>query len=115
MESEMNVEKIEAAILQNVSYPDMDPKGLRDAALAILALLPAPDAQAERIAELEKALADETEACAKIAECHFDDRGNGRSGHYSETDWTDGYRDATRGAASAIRARAALRQTEPTP
>jgi hypothetical protein len=44
------------------------------------------------------------EEAAKMAECHFDDRGNGRSGHHSEMDWTDGYQDATRGAAAAIRA-----------
>lgn len=44
------------------------------------------------------------EKCAEIASCQFDDRGNGRSGHYSEMDWTDGYRDATRAAAAAIRA-----------
>ncbi|MNE71505.1 hypothetical protein D3C80_1673850 [compost metagenome] len=43
------------------------------------------------------------EEAAIITECHFDDRGNGRSGHHSEMDWTDGYRDATRGAAAAIR------------
>lgn len=43
------------------------------------------------------------EEAAKVAECHFDDRGNGRSGHHREMDWTDGYRDATRGVAAAIR------------
>jgi hypothetical protein len=52
----------------------------------------------------DAAVAVERERCAKIAECAFDDRGNGRSGHHSEMDWTDGYRDGTRAAAAAIRA-----------
>lgn len=45
------------------------------------------------------------EECAMLAECAFDDRGRGRAGHHSEMDWSDGYRDATRAAAQAIRAR----------
>lgn len=44
------------------------------------------------------------EEAAKVAECQFDDRGNSRSGHHSETDWTDGYRDGTKAASTAIRA-----------
>lgn len=60
------------------------------------------------ISDLEKrekdARAKALEGAAKVAECAFDDRGNGRSGHHSEMDWTDGYRDATRAAATAIRA-----------
>ena len=54
--------------------------------------------------QADAAVAVERERCAKIAECAFDDRGNGRSGHHSEMDWTDGYRDGTRAAAAAIRA-----------
>ncbi len=50
-----------------------------------------------------KLVAQTREECAAIAESAFDDRGNSRSGHYSEMDWTDGYRDATRAAAAAIR------------
>lgn len=49
------------------------------------------------------AIMEVSEAAAKVAESAFDDRGNGRSGHHSEMDWTDGYRDATRAAATAIR------------
>lgn len=48
--------------------------------------------------------AAEREACAKLAEVQFDERGRSRAGHHSEMDWTDGYLDATKGVAAAIRA-----------
>lgn len=64
---------------------------------------------AERVREAVEA---EREACAKVAEVQFDERGRSRTGHHSEMDWTDGYRDATRGAAAAIRARAAERGSD---
>lgn len=50
-----------------------------------------------------RSYADGVEDAAKVAECAFDDRGRSRAGHHSEMDWTDGYRDATRAAAAAIR------------
>lgn len=49
------------------------------------------------------AILEVTERAAKRAECTFDDRPNSRSGHYSEMDWTDGFRDGTRLAATALR------------
>lgn len=51
-------------------------------------------------AEIEAAT---IERCVNHAKCAFDDRPNSRSGHHSEMDWTDGYRDGTRAAESAIR------------
>lgn len=51
-------------------------------------------------AEIEAAM---IERCAGVAKCAFDDRPNSRSGHHSEMDWTDGYRDGTRAAEAAIR------------
>ena len=51
-------------------------------------------------AEIEAAT---IERCAERAKCAFDDRPNSRSGHHSEMDWTDGYRDGTRAAEAAIR------------
>ena len=52
----------------------------------------------------QQARAQALEEAAKVAECAFDDRPNSRAGHYSEMDWTDGFRDGTKVAASAIRA-----------
>lgn len=51
-------------------------------------------------AEIEAAT---IERCAERAKCAFDDRPNSRSGHHSEMDWTDGYRDGTRAAEAALR------------
>jgi len=58
------------------------------------------DAIATYRAEIEAAT---IERCAERAKCAFDDRPNSRSGHHSEMDWTDGYRDGTRAAEAAIR------------
>ena len=45
----------------------------------------------------------ELERAANVAEAAFDDRSRSRVGHPSHMDWEDGYRDATRASAAAIR------------
>jgi len=49
------------------------------------------------------AIMEAVEHAALVAQCAFDDRPRSRCGHYSETDWSDGYLDGTRAAAAAIR------------
>ena len=54
------------------------------------------------------------EAAVK-ARCAFDERGNGRSGHHSEMDWSDGYRDGTLAAEKVILALIDQPAPAPTP
>lgn len=82
-----------AAKLLGGAAPDGLLEGKRDHLSLIQAL-------ATYRAEIEAAT---IERCANHAKCAFDDRPNSRSGHHSEMDWTDGYRDGTRSAEAAIR------------
>jgi len=66
-------------------------------------------------AALAVALEEIGEECAQVAECAFDDRPNSRSGHHSEMDWTDGYRDGAKDAAAKVRTRIAEMRDTLTP
>lgn len=69
---------------------------------AYLAACAAIEKHRERAEAAEQALAEEREACAKVAECAFDDRPSLRSNNFN---WTDGYYEGTQAAAAIIRAR----------